>query len=92
MQTRRSAGFPSDLMVSLTLPGLAIFASVFGAQRTWIVLFVIGLAELLGGLLALRSRRSSVPGWSAIIVGVMALAGGMLIAIAGGFRFAIFPW
>jgi hypothetical protein len=83
METRRSASFPVDLLVLLMLPAYAIFAVVFGPQRTWIVLLLIGFAEIPAGLFVLRGRRSSASGWFALAVG--------LIALAAGIRFALTP-
>jgi hypothetical protein len=39
IETRKSFGFPVDVLVALILPGMAIFALVFGPQRMWIFLF-----------------------------------------------------
>ena len=83
VQTRRSAGFPADLLTILMLPALAIFAVVFGPHRGWIVLVLIGAFELPAGLLVIRRSRSSVGGWFALAVGV--------IALAAGIRFAFTP-
>jgi hypothetical protein len=84
MQSRRSAGFPADLLALLMLPAFAIFALVFGPQRTWLVLLLIGVAEIPAGLFVLRTSRSSVSGWFAIAVGI--------VALAAGIRFALTPW
>ena len=84
METRRSAGFPADLLTLLTLPALAIFALVFGPQRIWVILLLIGLFELAAGFFALRSSRFSVSAWFAVAVGV--------VALAAGIRFAFAPW
>jgi uncharacterized membrane protein HdeD (DUF308 family) len=84
METQRSSGFPADLLTILMLPALAIFALVFGPQRGWIVLLLIGLFELLAGFVLLRRTRSSASGWLAVVVGILALAAGI--------RFAFTPW
>ena len=84
METQRSSGFPADVLAILLLPVLAIFALVFGPQRGWIVLVLTGAFELFAGLVVLRRTRSSVSGWLALIVGVLALAVGI--------RFALAPW
>jgi hypothetical protein len=59
------------------LPALAIFASVFGPQRTWLVFLPIGLVELLAGALVVRRNKSSVLGWLAVVVGVVVFAVGI---------------
>jgi hypothetical protein len=82
METRRLAGFPADLLALLMLPAFAIFALLFGPQCTWLILLLIGLAEIPAGLFVLRTSRSSVSGWFAIAVGVIALAAGIRFALA----------
>src|SRR6266404_2744365 len=63
METRRLAGFPADVLVALILPAFAIFAAVFGPQRTWMLLVVAGFVQLSAGLSVLRRRSSSVVAW-----------------------------
>jgi len=84
METRRSPGFPTDLLTVLMLPALVIFGLLFGPQRGWLVLLVIGLAEITAGFFVLRRSRSSVSGWVALVVGI--------VALAAGIRFALTPW
>ena len=81
METRRSAGFPADLLALLMLPAFAILAILFGAQRTWLLLVLIGVAEIPAGLFLLRGRRSSVSGWFALALGLIALAAGIRFAL-----------
>ena len=83
METQRPSRFPADLATILMLPALAIFALVFGPQRGWIVLVLIGLFELLAGFAVLRTRSSAL-GWLAVAFGV--------VALAAGIRFAFTLW
>ena len=80
METQRSSGFPTDVLIALMLPGMAIFASIFGFQRMWILLVIAGLVEALVALSALHQSSSSV-------IPRLALAMGIMIA-AAGIRFA----
>jgi hypothetical protein len=73
-----------DVFVALILPGLAIFAVVFGPQRTWIILLLVGLLELAVAFPALRCSKSCVSGWLAVVAGILILALGV--------RFALTPW
>jgi hypothetical protein len=82
METQRSARFPADLLTILMLPALAIFGLLFGPQRGWIILLLIGGFELPAGLLVIRRSRSSVSGWFALAVGVISLAAGIRFALA----------
>jgi hypothetical protein len=80
METRRSAGFPVDVLVALILPAFAIFAAVFGPQRTWMLLVVAGFVQLSAGLSVLSRRSSSVIAWVALAVGIVVVAAGIRIA------------
>jgi hypothetical protein len=82
METRRSAGFPADLLVLLMLPTYAIFAVAFGPQRTWLLLLLLGLLQLSVAISVLRRRRSSVAGWLALAIGIMAFSAGVRIALS----------
>jgi len=81
METRRSARFPGDLLILLMLPAYAIFASVVGPQRSWIFLLLVGGVQVAAGLFVLRSSRSSVSAWSALAVGILAVAAAIGIAL-----------
>ena len=81
METRRSAGFPADLLTLLMLPAYAIFAVVFGPQRTWMFLVLVGSVQVTAALFVLRSSRSSVAAWLALAVGVLAVAAAAGIAL-----------
>jgi uncharacterized membrane protein HdeD (DUF308 family) len=74
--------FPADVAAILVLPALAIFALVFGPQRGWLVLLFIGAIEFAAGLFALRRSRSSLSGWFAVVIGIVALAAGIRFAFA----------
>jgi hypothetical protein len=80
METQRSSGFPADVLVALTLPGMAIIASVIGFQRMWILLVIAGLIELSVALSALRHSSSSVVAWLALAMGIMITAAGIRCA------------
>jgi hypothetical protein len=80
METRRSAGFPADVLVALILPAMAIFALVFGPQRIWILLLIAGFVQMSGALLVLRRSRSSAAAWLALVAGIMAVAIGIRFA------------
>jgi len=84
METRRSGRFPADVLTVLMLPAFAIFAAVFGLQRTWILLVIAGLVQLSTALSVLRRSRSSVVAWLALGMGTM--------IVAAGIRFAFTPW
>jgi uncharacterized membrane protein len=80
METQRSSGFPADVLVALTLPGMAIIASVIGFQRMWVLLVIAGLIELSVALSALRHSSSSVVAWLALTMGIMIIAAGIRCA------------
>ncbi len=80
METRTSAGFPADVLVALILPAFAIFAAVFGLQRTWMLLIVAGFVQLSAGFSVLRRRSSSVVAWVALAVGIVLVAASIRIA------------
>ena len=69
IETRKSAGLPADILVAFILPALAIFALVFGPQRTSIVLLLVGLFEFAVAFPMLRRSKSSMSGWLAVVVG-----------------------
>jgi hypothetical protein len=80
MEMQRSSGFPTDVLVALMLPGMAIFASVFGFARMWLLLVIAGLIEALVALSALRRRRFAVVAWLALAMGIMIIAAGIRVA------------
>ena len=80
METQRSSGFPADVLVALTLPGMAILASIVGFQRMWIVLVIAGLVEASIALSALRHSKASVVAWLALALGVMIMVAGIRFA------------
>ena len=82
METRKSAGLPAGILVAFILPALAIFALVFGPQRTSIVLLLVGLFEFAVAFPTLRRSKSSMSGWLAVIVGHLTLAAGIRFAFA----------
>jgi hypothetical protein len=79
MERQRSSGFPTDVLVALMLPGMAIFASIFGFQRMWIPLVIAGSVQSSVALSALR-HSSSVLAWLALAMGVMIVAAGIRFA------------
>jgi len=80
-KTERSH-FPADVLAILMLPAFAIFALFFGPQRGWIILLLIGVFELAVAFLALRRSKSSLSGWLAVVIGIIALAAGIRFAFA----------
>jgi hypothetical protein len=72
------------VLVALMLPAYAIFAAVFGLQRTWILLVIAGFVQLSAAVSVLRCSRSSVTAWLALAVGIM--------VVAAGIRFAFTLW
>jgi len=84
METRKSLGFPPDLFALLMLPAYAIFAVVFGPQRTWLLLLLLGLVQVAAAVSVLRRSRSSLTGWVALAIGIM-------LSVAG-IHFALTTW
>jgi hypothetical protein len=80
IETRRSLGFPADVLVALILPAMAIFALIFGPQRMWILFVVVGLVQLSAALSVLRRGSSSAVAWLALAVGIMVVAAGIRVA------------
>jgi hypothetical protein len=80
METQRSSGVPTDVLVASMVPGMAIFASVFGFQRMWILLVIAGFVEASVALSALRQRSSPVVAWLALAMGIMIIAAGIRFA------------
>ena len=84
LQKSGRADCAQQLFVLLMLPAYAIFAVVFGPQRTWLLLIILGLGQLAAAVSVLRHSRSSLTEWVALASGIM-LSG-------AGIRFALTPW
>jgi hypothetical protein len=81
METRRSGGFPADLLTVLVLPAFFIFAAIFGPQRIWLFLLIVGCFQIAAASFVLRSAGSSVSAWLAFALGILAAAAGIGIAL-----------
>ena len=55
-----------DVLVALLLPAMAIFALVFGPQRTWIILLLLGVFEFAAAFSVLRRNSRAVASSGAI--------------------------
>jgi hypothetical protein len=76
--------FPADLFALFSLPALLMLNVILGAERTWLLMLLIGASQLVCGFLLLRHRRSSISGWFSTMIGVAAC----LAAI----YFGLTPW
>jgi hypothetical protein len=80
MERSKSTRFPAELFTLLMLPAYAIFAVLFGPQRSWLVLLLVGLGQLAVAVSVLR-RSKSLTGWVALAIGIMFSAAGIYFGV-----------
>jgi hypothetical protein len=83
MEQSKSTRFPADLFALLVPPAYVIFAVLFGPQRTWLFLLLLGLGQLAASVSLLRHSKS-LTGWVSLAIGIMFSAVAIISAFFRG--------